>query len=101
MAEAGEEHLAIWSKKDIIRHLIGSVAIAVQRGGAMAYLEGHYKALHALGRQSEAGVEEVEEVQAEEEKTQEEWGEGVAEDEVWNQQGDEEVGQGDGGAPGA
>ena len=101
MAEAGEEHLAIWSKKDIIRHLIGSVAIAVQRGGAMAYLEGHYKALHALGRQSEAGVEEVEEVQAEEEKTQEEWGEGVAQDWVWNQLGDEEVGQGDGGAPGA
>jgi hypothetical protein len=46
-------------------------------------------------------VEEVEEVQVEEEKTQEEWGEGVAQDEVWNQLGDEEVGQGDGGAPGA
>jgi hypothetical protein len=95
MAEAGEEHLAIWPKKDIIRHLIGSVAMAVQRGGTMAYLEGHYKALRALSRQSEAGVEEVEEVQVEEETTEEEWGEDVAQDEMWNQQGesDDEVGQ--------
>jgi hypothetical protein len=61
----------------------------------MAYLEGHYKALRALSRQSEAGGEEVEEVQVEEETTEEEWGEDVAQDEMWNQQGesDDEVGQ--------
>ena len=70
MAEAGEEHLAIWPKKDIIRHLIGSVAVAVQRGGAMAYLEGHYKALNALGRtlEKEEKKEEVEEAEEEEEE---------------------------------
>ena len=74
-----EPSLLVWDRVRQLRRVSlrssqdRSVAIAVQRGGAMAYLEGHYKALHALGRQSEAGVEEVEEVQAEEEKTQEEW----------------------------
>ena len=35
-----------------------SVAIAVQRGSAMAYLEGHYGALTVLGRPSEEEEEE-------------------------------------------
>src|SRR6185437_9459083 len=48
MAEASEEHLAIWSREDVIRELVGSVAMAVQRGGAMTYLEGYDKALHAM-----------------------------------------------------
>ena len=51
MARAGEEHLAMWPKQDIIRH-VGSVAIAVQRGSAMAYLEGYDRALRALGKPS-------------------------------------------------
>ena len=49
LAAAGEEHLAMWPRKDIIRHVVGSVAIAVQRGSAMAYLEGYDRALRALG----------------------------------------------------
>ena len=36
MAEAAEVHLALWSRNDILRELVGSVAIAVQRGNAMA-----------------------------------------------------------------
>ena len=48
MALAGEEHLAIWTRHEITRQLIGSVAMAVQRGGVMAYLEGYDRSLHAL-----------------------------------------------------
>ena len=46
MAEASEEHLAMWSRVDVIRELLGSVAMAVQRGGAMTYLEGYDRAIH-------------------------------------------------------
>jgi hypothetical protein len=53
LAEAGEEHLPMWPKDDIIRHVVGTVAIAVQRGGAMAYLEGYYRALSAMGKPSD------------------------------------------------
>jgi hypothetical protein len=48
MAEASEEHLAVWSKEDVIRELIGTVAIAVQRGGAMTYLEGYERTLRTM-----------------------------------------------------
>ena len=48
MAEASEEHLRVWSKEAVIRQLVSSVAIAVQRGNALTYLEGYDKALHAM-----------------------------------------------------
>jgi hypothetical protein len=48
MAEASEEQLFMWSREDVIRELVGSVAIAVQRGGALTYLEGYDKSLHAM-----------------------------------------------------
>ena len=48
MAEAGEAHLRIWAKEDIVRELIESVAIAVQRGTAVSYLHGYEKALRTL-----------------------------------------------------
>jgi len=48
MGETGQEHLAMWSKHDVIRHLVGSVAIAVQRGMAMTYLAGYEWALAQL-----------------------------------------------------
>ena len=54
----------MWPKKDIIRHVVGSVAIAVQRGTAMAYLEGYDRALSALG---ESSTEEDEEDEGHEE----------------------------------
>jgi hypothetical protein len=56
MAEAGEAHLRMWAKEDIVRELLHSVAIAVQRGGAMAYLHGYDKVLHKLWTDSEAKV---------------------------------------------
>jgi hypothetical protein len=48
MAEEGEEHLHIWAKKDIIKELLHSVAIAVQRGSAVAVLHGYEQALCTL-----------------------------------------------------
>ena len=41
MAQAGGEQLAVWSRQDIIRQLAGAVAVAVQRGGVMTYLQGY------------------------------------------------------------
>ena len=64
----------MWPKKDIIRHVVGSVAIAVQRGTAMAYLEGYDRALRALGQsksqeeEEDEGHEENEEAESEEEE---------------------------------
>ena len=48
LTQAGEEHLAVWSREDVVLELVGSVAMAVQRGGAMAYLYGFDCCLHAV-----------------------------------------------------
>ena len=48
MAEAGEAHLSIWAKEDIVSELLHSVAVAVQRGGALSYLYGYEQALRKL-----------------------------------------------------
>ena len=48
MAEAGEAHLRVWAHEDIVRELLHSVAIAVQRGGATAYLQGYDRTLSKL-----------------------------------------------------
>jgi hypothetical protein len=48
MAEAGEAHLSIWAKEDIVSELLHSVAVAVQRGGALSYLHGYEQALRKL-----------------------------------------------------
>ena len=41
-------HLPVWSREDVIRQLLGAVAMAVQRGGAMAHLEGDDRCVHAM-----------------------------------------------------
>ena len=48
MAEAGEAHLRMWAKVDIIQELLHTAAIAVQRGGAVSYLHGYEQALRKL-----------------------------------------------------
>ena len=48
LAEAGEANLRLWAKQDILRELLHSVAVAVQRGGALSYLHGYEQALHKL-----------------------------------------------------
>ena len=45
LGEAGQEHLALWPRDDVVRHLVGSVAVAVQRGSADAYLDGYARAV--------------------------------------------------------
>ena len=78
MAEASEEHLAMWSREEVIRELVESVAIAVQRGGAMTYLEGYDRALHAMNAlQKQAAKKKMEEEDdSDEEGTESEGGAG-------------------------
>ena len=57
MAEAGEAHLRVWAKEGIIKELLESVAIAVQRGTALSYLHGYEQALRML-RLTEGDAEE-------------------------------------------
>jgi hypothetical protein len=71
MAKASQEHLAMWPKQAILQHVVGSVAIAVQRGSAMAYLEGYDRALTTLERQSAEGEAEHEEEEEEENEVEE------------------------------
>ena len=47
MADASAEQLVTWSRESVIRELLGSVAMAVQRGNAMTFLEAYDRALHA------------------------------------------------------
>ena len=51
MAQAAAQHLSLWSRTAILRELVGSVAIAVQRGSAMSYLEGYDKSLYVMSQQ--------------------------------------------------
>jgi hypothetical protein len=54
MADASEEHLRMWPKEAVLRHLVSSAAIAVQRGNAIAYLDGYEQTLRAM-REAAAG----------------------------------------------
>jgi hypothetical protein len=47
MADASAEHLAMWSRESVIRQIVGALAMAVQRGNAMTFLDGYDRALHA------------------------------------------------------
>jgi hypothetical protein len=60
MGEAGQEHLAMWPKHEVIRHLVGSVAIAVQRGVAMTYLAGYEGAVAQLNGRRRKEIEREE-----------------------------------------
>jgi hypothetical protein len=48
MAEAGEAHMRVWAKEDAVQELLHTVAVAVQRGGALSYLHGYQQALDKL-----------------------------------------------------
>ena len=50
MGDMGEERLAMWPRHAVIRHLLGSVATAVQRGNAVAWLPGCSRALAAIAQ---------------------------------------------------
>ena len=48
MAEAGEAHMRVWAKEDAVQELLHTVAVAVQRGGALSYLHGYQQTLDRL-----------------------------------------------------
>lgn len=60
MGDMGEEQLGMWPRHVVIRHLIGSVATAVQRGNAVTWLSGYSRALAALAQARGGGGEPVE-----------------------------------------
>jgi hypothetical protein len=64
LSRAGEEHLGLWPRDVIVRQLLGSVAVAVQKGNAMAVLSGYSKAVTAA--RVKAAVASTEEEEGEE-----------------------------------
>jgi hypothetical protein len=38
---AASEHLSLWSQRDAVRHVLDTVAIAIQKGNAMTVLDAH------------------------------------------------------------
>jgi hypothetical protein len=54
MGDMGQEQLGMWPRHIVIRHLIGSVATAVQRGNAVAWLSGYSRAMLALAQKRDA-----------------------------------------------
>ena len=99
MARASQEQLSMWPKWDVMRHVVGSVAMAAQRGGAMAYLEGYDRALTELAVPSTKEKQTRRKAQVEVEEGEEEAGgeEGLgneAEEEEEEQEVEEEGGGG-------
>jgi hypothetical protein len=45
MSQAGHEHLSLWSHAEIVQHILGSVAVAIQKGNAMTVLAAHTAAV--------------------------------------------------------
>jgi hypothetical protein len=66
MAQAAAEHLSLWTRTAILRELVGAVAIAVQRGGAMTYLEGFDRSLSVMSRREVVGIAVAAEIDGEE-----------------------------------
>ena len=48
MAEEGEAHLCVWTKADVVRELVQSVAIAVQRATALCDSHGYEQSMRTL-----------------------------------------------------
>ena len=80
MADASQLHLAMWSREQIVRHVLVNVAVAIQRENAATDLAGHAIVdMHRRAYESgdEEGASEVEEDddEAEGESDEEEGGE--------------------------
>jgi hypothetical protein len=41
MADAAQQHMAMWRKEQIVRHVLSNVAVAIQRENAATVLAGH------------------------------------------------------------
>jgi hypothetical protein len=100
MADASAEQLVTWSRDSVIRELVGSMAMAVQRGNAMTFLEGYDRAMHvALAKHAasakQRAVAEQEEddrgVDTTEGESESEDEDGKAEDDGSGEEEEEEV----------
>jgi hypothetical protein len=91
MADASAEQLVMWTRESVIRELVGSMAMAVQRGNAMTFLEGYDRALHAALAKHAASAKQSAMVEQEEDDrgidTTED--EGESEDENDNEENEE------------
>ena len=58
VADVGEQKLNVWPRGEILRRLMDTVSIAVQRGNAMTFLADHTRAMssdhEALKKEEEA-----------------------------------------------
>ena len=59
MALAAAQTFQLWTHTAIIQQLVGSVAIAVQRGTAMSYLDGYERGVGASGAKASTCTVEV------------------------------------------
>jgi hypothetical protein len=57
LSAAGQPHLAMWPRYQIIQHMLSSVAVAIQKGNAMAVLSGYNNQL--IKRFEKGQVQEV------------------------------------------
>ena len=96
MADASQQHLAMWSRDQIVRHVLLNVAVAIQRENAATVLAGHaivdmhrraYDGSNKEGAsETEEDDDEAEEEEDEEEEADEE--ENVDEGECSEQEAD-------------
>ena len=47
IADVGEQKLSVWPRREVLRRLMNTVSIAVQRGNAMTFLAGHTRAMRS------------------------------------------------------
>ena len=59
MALASAQTMLLWTRAAILQQLVGSVAIAVQRGSAMSWLEGYDRSVSGVARASGCQVEVI------------------------------------------
>ena len=81
MADASQQHLAMWSRDQIVRHVLVNVAVAIQRENAATVLAGHAIVdMHRRAYESsgEEGASELEEDADEDDDEEEEEGDGEA-----------------------
>ena len=48
MGDMGDQQLGVWPRHVVIRQLVGSAAVAIQRGNAVAVLSAQSRALAAM-----------------------------------------------------
>ena len=87
MADASQQHLAMWSREQIVRHVLLNVAVAIQRENAATVLAGHTivdmnRRVHENSDEGGTSEEEEDDEDDEEKKVEEEADEEESDEEV-------------------